>query len=72
MPLVQLCTASCLSNAVVIKTVLQSYGIRATLSGVDLAQQIPILTDMPNGIPVLVSTADFRRAQDILTAGDVP
>lgn len=71
MPLVQLCTATCLSNAVVIKTVLERHGITATVIGVEVCPQSPILSRLPDGVPVLVSDADFERAHDILASGDV-
>jgi hypothetical protein len=67
MPLVQLCVSDDISEALVIRSALAARGIRATLVGIELYQQVPSAISALGPIPVQVSDADLELARLIVT-----
>lgn len=62
MPLVKVCTAHDVAEAVVIRSALAAYGIRATLIGIEHCQQNWFAMQALQAIPVMVSEADYSEA----------
>ena len=66
MPMVSLCSTTDISEALVIRSALEAYGVHATLLGVELSQQIPGTIGALNTITVTVSDSDLELAQQIV------
>lgn len=62
MPLVKVCTASDISEAIVMRSAFAHYGIRATLTGIEHCQQDWFVMQALQGVPVLVSDVDYHDA----------
>jgi hypothetical protein len=66
MPLVRLCVSDDISEALVIRSALEARGIRTTLAGIELYQQVPPAISAIGPIPVYVSDADLEIARQIV------